>query len=393
MVYIDLQVCIDQLQTLSSEYQIIMLHPSFIHPHRLFNTIMSTYSAYYVRFDGSENSAEQIKARILDVLPGDIQHSFNGTLLLDECDRVAPEIFAQFVRECLSDLIGARLFVASRHILYEVLNDEALRQKTAFIPNHSDLLPDYARLNQGKHLLDVRAFGQGHVMLDGRYITDWGGKLPRSLFFFFVDRAILRRDDIFRTFWPKLTISEATNVFHVTKRKIHEILGLPLVEFKSGFYRISADIELHYDVQLFNQLQQQIEIAEGEKAIEIAKQASQLAKGLFLDSFSMEWVLDRRRDLRKAHSELMMLLANAAQRAGENAQQIGYLSRAAAHDPVREDAALQLGLLYESQDKPADGIKVIEFIKVNLNDEIGVAPVPELRKLEERLRGRLSSGD
>ena len=39
---------------------------------------------------------------------------------------------------------------------------------------------------------------------------------------------MVTRDEIFETFWPGLPTKEATNVFHVTKRKISERLGYEL---------------------------------------------------------------------------------------------------------------------------------------------------------------------
>ena len=58
------------------------------------------------------------------------------------------------------------------------------------------------------------------------------------------------RDDIFNTFWPSLSIKEATNVFHVTKRKVNEILG-----FETR-YRVDNYAYIHRETVGFRLLEQ-----------------------------------------------------------------------------------------------------------------------------------------
>ena len=87
----------------------------------------------------------------------------------------------------------------------------------------------------------------GRVQLDGA--------LPRNLFFYFIDNPLVTRDDIFGTFWPTLSIKEATNVFHVTKRKISERITMKveesgnyeLTQYSSGFYMPGDKVVRHYD--------------------------------------------------------------------------------------------------------------------------------------------------
>ena len=79
-----------------------------------------------------------------------------------------------------------------------------------------------------KPQLEVYAFGRGHALVNGLPITNWDGALPRNLFFFFMDHPLVTRDEIFETFWPDLSVKEATNVFHVTKRKITERISMKI---------------------------------------------------------------------------------------------------------------------------------------------------------------------
>lgn len=98
----------------------------------------------------------------------------------------------------------------------------------------AQMLPDYHQAKNGRTILEV--FGQGHgtVKINGCTVHTWDGVLPKNLFFYFIDRGITTRDAIFQSFWPKLPIKEATNVFHVTKRKISEIIGFDLTIYQSA---------------------------------------------------------------------------------------------------------------------------------------------------------------
>src|SRR5204863_8076031 len=143
----------------------------------------------------------------------------------------------------------------------------------------------------------VYGLGPGQALINGKRIDQWDGLLPRSLFFYFVDRGMITRDEIFQTFWPTLSIREATNVFHVTKRKISEILGFDLTVYWSGFYRISPDIDLHYDVIKFAENVQNSVIADDDEASPLLQHAIYLYRGLFLSTIEMPWSIARRNEL------------------------------------------------------------------------------------------------
>ena len=188
---------------------------------------------------------------------------------------------------------------------YTLLEDDQLRGHMQFVPVDEDLmLWDYARREakpdseENAVLLEVRALGNGRVLKDGKSVDNWDGLLPRSLFFYLVDKGMTTRNDIFATFWPNLTVREATNVFHVTKRKINEVLGTDLTEYWSGFYHISPKIELSYDVVRFSELFQDSAVASVAGTVNLLRQSVALYRDDFLTSLEMDWVENRRRELR-----------------------------------------------------------------------------------------------
>src|SRR5688500_18693889 len=106
------------------------------------------------------------------------------------------------------------------------------------VPCHlAHMLIDYGVHSEHKTIQDGRSLGPRIALINGRTLTTWDGVLPKCLFFYLVDRAMTTRNEIFDTFWPELKKREATNVFHVTKRKVSEILEQDLTTYSAGFYR------------------------------------------------------------------------------------------------------------------------------------------------------------
>ena len=146
-------------------------------------------------------------------------------LFLDELDRVPQNAdFREFMNALVENLPeNAQLAVNSRLLTYEpwinwVNSDEAVVLGTAHRRNN--LM--FTKEETPKPQLEIYAFGRGHAISNGREIRSWDGALPRNLFFYFIDNPLVTRDQIFEIFWSKLSIKDATNVFHVTKRKITE---------------------------------------------------------------------------------------------------------------------------------------------------------------------------
>jgi two-component SAPR family response regulator len=282
-----------------------------------------------------------------------------GSLVLDECDRAAAADFDAFVPELLASFTHGRVYVVSRLVPACTVSDETVRAVARFIPADEVVLVwDYAARDQSTVLLEVRAFGSGRVLVNGRVVDSWDGLLPRSLFFYLVDRGMTTRNDIFMTFWPNLSVREATNVFHVTKRKINEVLGTDLTMYWSGFYRIAPNIQLSYDAVQLSELVQNSAIETSERAGELLAQAIALYRGNFLTSLASDWIKKRREELLQTYVEALISLARARERANAPNEALGLYLRAAAIMPEREDLASSIMSLYRSLGMPSDALAI-----------------------------------
>jgi DNA-binding SARP family transcriptional activator len=380
----------EQLQNIDAGVRLVVIHPNYIPQHVLYTDMLETEGCAYVRFEGKALNQAQLEAQLEQALQ--IQHG-NGRLagvqhlLLDECDNARLTDLEPFLAQILDRMPEGRVIIVTRRPPMQILTNEQLRQVTGFVPvDESMMLWDYARrADDGQVLLEVRALGNGRVLRDGISVDSWDGLLPRALFFYLVDKGMTTRNDIFATFWPNLTVREATNVFHVTKRKISEVLGVDLTEYWSGFYHISPEIELSYDVVRFSELLQDSAVASLEDAQDMLRRSVALYRDNFLMSLEMPWVQDRRRELRQSYGEALISLGRLVQRRGGADEALGLYLRALTTNPQREDVTLFIMKLYQEMGMLGDALQVYQALKHELDERLHVEPNPQLQELAGEL--------
>lgn len=237
----------------------------------------------------------------------------------------------------------------------------------------------------GKPVLEVYSLGAGHALINGEPITSWDGALPRNLFFFFVDRPLVTRDEVFATFWPDLSVKEATNVFHVTKRKISERLDHELTSYNSGFYIPSGQMEVHYDAVKFLEAIEQASTMNDEEAIKKYRYAIDLYRGDFLSGLDMEWAAERRYALKSSYAQALIALGRIRKRQEKDIEALGYFLRALHETPEREDIHREVMSLYVELGRPEDAKAQYQRLAAELKDDLGIAPSRESRELYESI--------
>jgi two-component SAPR family response regulator len=170
------------------------------------------------------------------------------------------------------------------------------------------------------------------------------------------------RAEIFQTFWPMLSTREATNVFHVTKRKISEVLGRDLTTYWSGFYRISPDIELSYDVRQFSELLQTSAIADPNDAEEQLIRAVALYRDTFLSSTDLPWAKQRREELAMDYADALTELGDLLANRDEIDYALGHYLRALAINKQRTPLAKKIMKIYHKTDQHAAAIALYDYI-------------------------------
>lgn len=352
-----------QLDDLDPRARIVVMHPHYVQQRALLLRFLEAPGAVYMRVQGTQVSVHEARRQLeMEMLAqiGQRDLSHMHLLVLDECDRLVNGA----VRDLLGQLMRqseARIVLVGRELRAELLTDAALLRSAVFVPQHpAAMLWDYGQSGAQQNVLEVRALGAGQVILNGRVIRDWDGALPRSLFFFLVDRGMATRTEIFDTFWPQLTTREATNVFHVTKRKVNEILGLDFTVYSSGYYRISSELQLAYDALIFTQLCQLGEIEEAAEAEPALSKALSMYHGHFLSGLDMPWAVERRSELRASYGESLLALAAIKESHGEPEAALSLYVRAIAASPGNAEIVLQVMRLYDHLGMPADALAAYE---------------------------------
>jgi DNA-binding SARP family transcriptional activator len=380
---------VEQLRAaLQTTQRVIVIHPNFIQRHVLLTSLL--HNIVYVRLTGRHLTVDVVREQV-DIALKQQETSLASlsvaqALILDESDRIQPEALHQVLQDIIAHF-AAKVIVFSRALPHRLFQDADMRAHVALVPTgDSQMLWDYARRSaSGGALLEVRALGEGRVHLNGVDIDEWDGQLPRALFYFLVDRGMVTRSEIFDTFWPTLQPREATNVFHVTKRKISEVLGVDLTVYWSGFYHISPRIQLSYDAALFTQMIQDSAVMGFEQSIQLSEDAIELYRGDFLSSLDMAWAIRRRHDLRQTLGEALIALAKTNERIGNHQLSLGLYLRAAATNRQREDVVASIMRLYRMLAMPHDALHVYHRLEHELATALNVTPTPALRELAAQI--------
>lgn len=373
------------------EARVIVLHPNdVLYQHRNMWHFVPEHRSVYIRFDGSKLSAPDLRQQFDEALKlQQVESSSNlEYILIDEYDRAEQEALATFIKYLLDEMPETRLILAGRRVPTRIVQDNGLASDVRFYPTDDNrMLHDYREMKSDEHLLEVRAFGSGHVLLDGKPIENWDGVLPRTLFFFLIDRGMVTRDVIFETFWPHMNVREATNVFHVTKRKISEVLGMDLTVYSAGFYRISPNITLSYDVIRYTGLVQESVVASSrEKEIAYLEQAVDLYRGPYLNGTNSDWISGRREELSQLSGDALAMLAEAKRAMGETDRALGLFMQASTTNVTREDIVSHIMRIYIEKGMGCDALTVYERLENALEERLKVRPATELQSLAAEAR-------
>ncbi len=318
-------------------------------------------------------------------------------LYLDELDRISQdEAFCQFMNAAIANLPDkAQLVINSRLLTYDpwiswVNRDEVVVLGTEH--RSSNLL--FAKARSLKPQLEIYAFGRGHAVSNGCEISSWDGALPRNLFFYFIDNPLVTRDQIFEIFWPKLSVRDATNVFHVTKRKITERISAyvadnknyELTKYSTGFYVPSDKIVRHYDVADFEQAMEGALLSSERHERELLYlRAIEIYKAPFLHPLRLPWVEARRNQLKSLFAEALIGMARLKtdQRLWEEA--LGYYARALKEAPQREDIHRGAMRMYINLGRNADARQQYTLLERLLKRTLGVKPSSETQTLLDQM--------
>ncbi len=319
------------------------------------------------------------------------------TLFIDELDRIPmDDDFNKFIVSLVKSLPEkAQIAFSSRLLMYHPWIDMVKRGDAVVLGTEyrrNDVI--FTVEENPRPQLEVYSLGRGHVLVNGQQISNWDGALPRNLFFFFMDHPLVTRDEIFKAFWPELNTKEATNVFHVTKRKITERISMKveekgnyeLTQYNAGFYLPSDKIVRHYDVADFQDAVERSISADGQKETEhYLIRAIDLYKAPFLQSIDMGWVVRRRDELRGMYAQALIGMGRVWLARSDAHRALGFFLRALKEVPEREDVHRSVMAIYIQLEMYDDARKQYHRLEQMLKEKLHIPPSRESRELFEEI--------
>ncbi len=311
---------------------------------------------------------EQVRGALDEkgVLPEDLAHAMAADLerlqsdrfaiILDELDRLIEdqENASRFFTELAVNIpTQAQIIVDGRQLRRQPWH-------TLILQGYAETIGDYGAINGGMFDRDVSDLGQveffslsgnSRIVSDGRSIKSWDGSLPRNLCYYFIERKMVTRQEIFDTFWPHLGVKEATNVFHVTKRKISEKIGYDITAYSNGFYVPSSSVKLMYDARHFEALIEEAVSNPDEVNPAVWYQAIQLYRHPYLQGLDMPWIIEKRNRLKEGYVRALIGIGRFHKQLEEPNRALGYFLRAVAEQPNREDVHRDIMQLYYDADQ------------------------------------------
>jgi len=315
-------------------------------------------------------------------------------IILDEFDYLTDSVEVRTFFDCLIGKLprDMRLVINSRQLPYDPWHTY-IQAGTAAVLGTAHVL-DGSILNPESPVsphLEVYGFGCGRVYVNGLPVDTWDGPLPRNLFYYFVDHPMITRDEIFETFWPELPTKEATNVFHVTKRKISERLGYELTAYSGGFYRPSDQMILHYDVARFEDAVKVGRDLPPAESLDAWHTAIHLYRSQFLHKVGMPWIDRRREELRLTYAEALISVGRVYKAQGDTQLAISYYLRALREVPQREDIHRDVMSLYEKRGERDKAVAQYKLLSNTLKRTLNITPSKATRTLYQSLVGESNS--
>ncbi len=363
---------------------------------KFLTNLIEDLSAMNEQFGVHVRAALAAKAKATDLAAalGEDLNSLSAepfVLLLDQFDRLPEKDETQKFMEALTGFIPpqAQVMINAREQSYLpwftlVSAQRATVLGAEYVPEEGGpptaVSPDRPRV-------EVFSLGSGYALVNGAPVTHWDGELPRNLFFFFIDHELVTRDEIFDVFWPTLSVKEATNVFHVTKRKINERIGYDLTQYASGFYSHSDRIDLYYDVSDFSKTVEAAMMAEEKDQPDLWKRAVELYRAPFLHRLDMPWVEHRRKEISGQYAQALIGLGRISQSRNKIDDALRYYSRALRQTPEREDIHRQVMELYHQRGENDKAIEQFRLLEKSLRDTLNIAPSPETLNLYKLITG------
>ncbi len=189
--------------------------------------------------------------------------------------------------------------------------------------------------------VEVYAFGQARVLVNGREVPDseWRSARAAEMFFYLLSSDKPKtREQIAVDLWPDLSPAKSTSNFHISLYRARRALFPGVIVLQNGRYRIPREARIWFDVAEFLKSVNRTRAPSntGEAASDLQR-AVDLYTGPFLPDVYSEWADDLRQELQNKYVKALRGLAKGLWERGDLQKAMGVLEQAAIVAPYNDE--------------------------------------------------------
>jgi DNA-binding SARP family transcriptional activator/tetratricopeptide (TPR) repeat protein len=240
------------------------------------------------------------------------------------------------------------------------------------------------RMGEASAPLEIQLFGTPRVALAGRSVDGMRRKIRALVFFLAANKQPVSRDQLLTFFWPDHERGAAQPILRTMIHDLRKHLGGKLQADDQG---LSLAADTIVDAHVFSAA-----VNSSTKDIQVLAKALALYEGDFLEGFSLtdspqfeDWTASERERYRLIATRGYARLAGLHEELHDYPVAVQGMRKALAFNPYQEDLQREvMRLLYLSGDR-AGVIRQYEGLRKLLDEEMGVPPMPETRRLYDAI--------
>jgi LuxR family transcriptional regulator, maltose regulon positive regulatory protein len=241
--------------------------------------------------------------------------------------------------------------------------------------------------------LEIYAFGEPKISIQGHPITHWRMARSIELCFFLLDcNRPVRQEQLLSALWEE--VDEKTS--QTLRSAIHHLrraIGSPCIRYESSMYTLNLAAlygkNVRYDVGLFRQIYGQAQQALKEGQFSLAKssfqQAIDMYHGDYVQSFYGNWCIAQRDELRRLYLNMLREMALIDLTNEQFEESATHWRHILAIDNCSEEAHYGLMRCYLRMGRRGLALRQYQRCLETLQDELAVSPGPSIQRLYQKL--------
>jgi ATP/maltotriose-dependent transcriptional regulator MalT/DNA-binding SARP family transcriptional activator len=236
--------------------------------------------------------------------------------------------------------------------------------------------------------LGLVALGPSDIFRDGKRVADLE-PLPRQLLFYLADRGRAERNELLEAFWRDSPVGRQASSLYTAMHALRRALGRDVVQIEGSVYSLNQECSVRYDVAEFERaasIAERMPLGDPRRLFALTE-AVNAYTGPFLPEVSLDWALDRGRELEERFVRLLSAHAGEALARGQAQQALTSFRQALKIDPLRDDLNLRYLELLGQLDRRSEAVGHYQNYVRLLADELGLDPPQSIRDAYARLIG------